>query len=53
MPQHESLDELIARHAAVFADQVRQAAEMADNEEEIKIAIETQLAFIKKEAGIT
>ncbi|RIK80285.1 MAG: hypothetical protein DCC68_11275 [Planctomycetota bacterium] len=25
---------------------------MADNEEEIKIAIETQLAFIKKEAGI-
>jgi len=26
---------------------------MADNEEEIKIAIETQLAFIKKEAGIT
>jgi hypothetical protein len=26
---------------------------MADNEEAIKVAIETQLAFIKKEAGIT
>jgi hypothetical protein len=53
MPKTQSLDELIAHHASVFADQVRQAAEMADNEEEIKIAIETQLAFIKKEAGIT
>src|SRR5688572_24714532 len=53
MPKTQSLDELIAHHASVFADQVRQAAEMADNEEEIKIAIETQLAFIKGAAGLT
>jgi len=53
MPAHESLDELLSRHAAVFADQVLEAAKMADTEEDIRIAIENQLAFIKKEAGIT
>jgi hypothetical protein len=53
MAKTQSLDELIAHHAAIFADQVLEAAKMADTEEDIRIAIETQLAFIKKEAGIT
>ncbi len=52
MPKTQSLDEFIARKAAEFADHVRNAAELSDNEEEIKIEVETQLAFIKKEAGI-
>jgi hypothetical protein len=53
MPAHESLDELLSRHAAVFADQVRQAAEMAETEEDIRSAIIEQLGFVKKAAGIT
>ena len=52
MASHESLDTLIARKAAEFADQIKQAAAMADKEEEIRIAVETQLAFVQKEAGI-
>lgn len=52
MPAVQSLDELIARKAAEFADQVRKAAALADKEEEIRIAVENQLAFRKKEAGV-
>ncbi len=47
-----SLDELIARKAEEFADQVRAAAAMADKEEEIRIEVERQLAFVEKEAGV-
>jgi hypothetical protein len=52
MPTHESLDDLIAKKAAEFADQIKAAAAMADNEEEIRIESEKQLAFIQKDAGI-
>jgi hypothetical protein len=52
MAQHESLDDLIAKKAAEFADQVRAAAAMADKEEEIRIECEKQLAFIQRDAGI-
>ena len=52
MPKTESLDELIAQRAAEFADQIRAAAVMADKEEEIRIEVEKQLAFIQKAAGV-
>src|SRR5215212_2926889 len=52
MPKTESLDELIAQRAAEFADQIRAAAVMADKEEEIRIEVEKQLAFIQKDAGV-
>jgi hypothetical protein len=52
MPKHESLDDLIAKKAAEFADQIKAAAAMADNEEEIRIESEKQLAFIQKDAGV-
>src|SRR5712672_3603671 len=52
MHKPESLDELIARNAIEFADQVKKAAAIADKEEEIRIEVEKQLAFIQKEAGI-
>jgi hypothetical protein len=52
MPKHESLDDLISKKAAEFADQIKAAAEMADKEEEIRIESEKQLAFIQKDAGI-
>ncbi|MCK4849733.1 MAG: N-6 DNA methylase [Phycisphaerae bacterium] len=48
----QSLDELIARKAVEFAEQMKAAAAMADNEEEIRIEAEKQLAFIQKDAGI-
>jgi hypothetical protein len=47
-----SLDELISKKAEEFADQVRAAAAIADKEEEIRIAVERQLAFVEREAGI-
>jgi hypothetical protein len=47
-----SLDELIGRKAAEFADQLRQTASLADKEEEIRIEAERQLAFIEREAGV-
>ena len=47
-----SLDEIIAGKAPQFADQIRAAAAMAHNEEEIRVATEVQLAFIKQLAGI-
>jgi hypothetical protein len=52
MPKNESLDEFISGRAAEFADHVKNAAALAANEEEIRIDVETQLAFIRKEAGI-
>jgi hypothetical protein len=52
MPKAQSLDELIARRAAEFADQIRHTAAMADKEEEIRIAAERQQAFIEREAGV-
>jgi hypothetical protein len=52
MPTIESLDALIAKKAAEFADQIKAAAAMADKEEEIRIEAERQLAFIEKEAGV-
>ena len=51
-PRIQSLDELISRKAAEFADQIKAAAAMADKEEEIRIEAEKQLAFIQKEAGV-
>ena len=48
MPKHESLDDLIAKKAAEFADQIKAAAAMAANEEEIRIESEKQLAFIRR-----
>jgi hypothetical protein len=53
MPGQESLDEIIGREAAVFADQVCQAAKMADTEQDIRIEFEKQLAFVQRTAGIT
>ena len=52
MLKPESLDELIARNAAEFADQIKAVALMADKEEEIRIEAERQLAFIEKQTGI-
>ncbi len=52
MPRTESLDEFIAAKAGELANHVRSAADLASNEEEIRIEFETQLAFIKREAGI-
>ncbi len=52
MPTAPSLDELIAHKAVEFADQVKKAAALTDKEEEIRIEVEKQLAFIQKEAGV-
>lgn len=52
MPQVQSLDDLIAKKAIEYADQIKAAAATADKEEEIRIKSEKQLAFIQKEAGI-
>ncbi len=53
MPAPQSLDEIIAREAPKFADQIRTTAAMAANEEEIRVAAERQLAFVEQLAGIT
>jgi SAM-dependent methyltransferase len=52
MAKPSSLDELISAKAGEFAHQVRAAAAIADKEEEIRIEVEKQLAFVQKEAGI-
>jgi len=52
MSKFASLDDLIAKKAVEYADQIKAAAAMADKEEEIRIESEKQLAFIQKEAGI-
>ncbi len=53
MPDSNSLDQLITKHAAELAQHVRAAAAVADKEEEIRIEVEKQLAFLQKAAGIT
>ena len=40
MPQVQSLDELIAKKAVEYADQIKAAAAMVDKEEEIRIESE-------------
>jgi len=52
MPRTESLDELIARKAAEFADEMEPLAAIAANEEEIRIEVEKRLAFIQQAVGI-
>jgi hypothetical protein len=52
MAAHQSLDELISGKAEEFAEQIRNAAMLASKEEEIRIEVERQLAFIEREAGI-
>ena len=52
MRQSQSRDELIARKAIAFADQIKAAAAMAANEEEIRIEVERQLASIQANAGV-
>jgi hypothetical protein len=52
MPRSSALDDLIARAAAEYADQIRAKAATADKEEEIRIESEKQLAFLQREAGI-
>ncbi len=52
MAKAQSLDELIGKDAAEFAEQVRHAAAVADKEEEIRTAVERQLAFLELETGV-
>jgi hypothetical protein len=52
MPPNASLDDVIGKKAGEFAKHIRNAAAVADKEEEIRIETEKQLAFIQKEAGI-
>ncbi len=47
------LDELIAGKALEFADRIKAAAKIATKEEEIRIEVERQLAFIERAAGVT
>lgn len=54
MAKHtNSLDELISTKAAEFARHVTAVAQSANNEEEIRIECEKQLAFVQAAAGIT
>jgi hypothetical protein len=52
MAKMQSLDEKIGKKAAVFAEQVRHTAAIAEKEEEIRIEVERQLAFLEIETGI-
>ncbi len=52
MRKVHSLDDLISKKAVEFADQIKAAAAIAANEEEIRIEAEKQLAFIQREAGV-
>ncbi|MBA7486330.1 hypothetical protein ES707_21888 [subsurface metagenome] len=52
MRKVHSLDDLIAKKAIEFADQIKAAAATADKEEEIRIAAERQLAFIERETDV-
>jgi len=45
--------DLISKTAIKFANEMKAVAATADKEEEIRIAVERQLAFIEKEAEIT
>ena len=52
MANPQSLDELIGKQAAEFAEQVRHAAALATKEEEVRIEVERQLAFLEKMTGV-
>jgi len=52
MKKTHSLDDLISKKAVEFADQIKFAAAMADKEEDIRIAVERQLAFIERETDV-
>ncbi len=52
MPSGQSLDSLITKHAAEFAQHVRNAAKMAGSEMDVQIEAATQLRFLEKAAGI-
>jgi hypothetical protein len=52
MNSSRSLDDIISKEAVVFADQIKQAADFAHNEEEIRIEVEKSLSFIQRKAGI-
>lgn len=49
----KSMEEIVKEQAVQFADQIKQAAQFAEKEEEIRIEAERALAVIQKEAGIT
>jgi len=53
MRKVHSLDDLISKKAIKFANEMKAVAATANKEEEIRIAVERQLAFIEKEAEIT
>ena len=52
MAKQQSRDEEIGKRAPEFAEQVRHAAMVATKEEEIRIEVERQLAFLEKETGV-
>ena len=52
MQPRESLDELITKKAAEFAERIKAVAATANNEEELRIEAEKLLAFIQQEAGV-
>ncbi len=52
MANPQSLDELIGKQAAEFAEQLRHAAALATKEEEIRIEVERQLAFLEQMTGV-
>jgi len=49
---YQTLDNLISAKALEFANNIHEIAQNASNEEEIRIAVEKQLAFIQKQVGI-
>lgn len=49
----QSLDEIVKEQAIQFADQIKQAAQFAEKEEEIRIAAERALGEIQRRTGIT
>ena len=52
MAKTQSLDEMIGKKAGEFADQVRRTAAIAVKEEEIRIEVERQLAFLEQATGV-
>jgi hypothetical protein len=52
MPRTPSLDEFIAEMARQFAENVKNATDLAHTEEDVRIEVERQLGFIQREAGV-
>jgi len=52
MNPSRSLDDVISKEAIAFANQIKQAADFAHNEEEIRVEVEKALSFIQREVGI-